>query len=128
MDRYHPLGGNSFCQTLQIFDRYMPRLLATVEVQTDLLFYYSSLAQDEGFAVADKRDVLEVVLKAFRVFGVNRDKHTRLQRSRQFLQILYRRVSTRMGVGKVDCRVAAVGGDLITAVVVGVLSIEIAEP
>ena len=88
MDRYHPLGGNRFCQTLQIFDRCMPRLPATVEVQTDLLFYYSSLAQDEGFAVADKRDVLEVVLKAFRVFGVNRDKHTRLQRSHQFLQVL----------------------------------------
>ena len=44
------------------------------------------------------------------------------------LQILNRRVSARMGVDEVDCRVAAVGGDLVTAVVVSVLSIEIAEP
>ncbi len=62
------------------------------------------------------------------MFGVNGNKHTWLQRRRQLLQILNRRVSARMGVDEVDCRVAAVGGDLVTAVVVGVLSIEIAEP
>ena len=33
-----------------------------------------------------------------------------------------------MGVDEVDCRVAAVGGDLGTAKVVGEFSIEIAEP
>ena len=86
------------------------------------------LVQDKRFAVRDKCYVVEVILKPLRVFGVNRNHHARFQRCRQLLQILNRRVSARMGVDKVDCRVAAVGGDLVTAVVVCVLSVEIAEP
>jgi len=62
------------------------------------------------------------------VFGVNGDELARVQGCGQPLQIGNGRVSARMGVDEVDCRVASECGDLVTAVVVGVLSIEIAEP
>ena len=71
-----------------------------------------------------RKDMREI----FAVFGVNGNELTRPQRCRQPLQVLYRRVSARMGVDEVDCRVAAAGGDPVTAEVVSVVSIEIAEP
>ena len=46
----------------------------------------------------------------------------------QPLQIVNGRVSAGMGVDEVDCRVAAEGGGFVTAEVVGVGSVEIAEP
>ena len=62
------------------------------------------------------------------MFGVNGNQYAWLEGRCQPLQVLNRRVSARMGVDEVDCRVAAVGGDLVTAEVVGVGSVEIAEP
>ena len=69
-----------------------------------------------------------MILKPLRVFGVDGYEHAGIQCCSQSLQILYGRVSAGMGVDEVDFRVASVGGDLVAAEIVGVGSVEIAEP
>ena len=66
--------------------------------------------------------------KVFAVLGVNGNELSGIQRFGQLLKVGNRRVSTGVGVDEVDCRVATAGGDSVTAEVVGVISVEIAEP
>lgn len=64
----------------------------------------------------------------FAVFGVNGNEFAGIQGRSQPLQISNGRMPAGVGEDEVDCRVASVGGDLVAAVVVSVLSIEIVEP
>jgi len=59
---------------------------------------------------------------------VNGNQLAGIQGRSQPLQIGNGRVSTGVGVDEVDCRVAAVSGDSVATEVVGVVSVEIAEP
>lgn len=64
----------------------------------------------------------------FAVLSVNGNQLAGIQSRSQPLQIGNGRVSTGVGVDEVDCRVAAACRDSVTAEIVGVGSIEIAEP
>ena len=88
----------------------------------------SVLVQDERLSIYQCCYVLEFASETLCVFGMNRNQHLRLQSRSQFLQVLQWRMPARMRVDEVDCWVAAASGDSVTAEVVGVGSVEIAEP
>jgi hypothetical protein len=84
--------------------------------------------QIENLAVVECDYVCKDLREVLAVLGVNGNELAGIQRSGQPLQVCNRRVSARVRVDKVDCRVAATGGDSPTAEVVGVVSVQIAEP
>jgi hypothetical protein len=66
--------------------------------------------------------------EAFAAFSVNGNELAGIQCRGESLQVGNGGVSAGVGVDEVDRRVAAEGGDVVTAEVVGVISVEIAEP
>src|ERR1039457_4573593 len=64
----------------------------------------------------------------FAVFGVNGNELARIQRCRQLFQFLYRRVAAGVRVHEIYARVCPIGGNSVTADVLRMVAVKVAEP
>ena len=59
---------------------------------------------------------------------MHRNQHLRVQCIDELSQVFYGGMPAGVGIDKVDCRVVPEGGNSVTTEVLGVVSVEIAEP